>query len=357
MIKKEFIRRTTPWVLMLGLTFAQMSAEGYAQDWPTKAQDIALYKGKDRQKMLEEGAKRETEITTYTTTGSAEVRQFIKESFEKKYHVRVNQWRSGNVEEKILTEYRAGQVLVDVIEAIPVEKLVTLVEKAPIFMPFYSPAQERYDPMYRSKDGKWQAVYSTVLTFGYNPRAIKKGDLPAKLEDLLDAKYKGMSIGVDRSDEDWLFAVATEHFKSEERGIQWFERLVSTHDVKAHRGHSAVGQLVIAGELAMSPALYQHFILTQKHKGAPIEWHPLKGGSVLKPFAMAISSQIKSPHAAMLFIDHLLTPEVQAVYKQDNRLAVEGRPDFSVIFGDWRRYIKEDNKWRNHWRRILKIGR
>jgi len=72
---------------------------------------LALYQGTDREKVLIDGAKREGQLTLYTS--HTWFRTFVKE-FENKYpFVRASEWRndSKNVIGKILEEVKAGRVL------------------------------------------------------------------------------------------------------------------------------------------------------------------------------------------------------------------------------------------------------
>ncbi|MFC1815290.1 hypothetical protein ACFL0M_04955 [Thermodesulfobacteriota bacterium] len=60
---------------------------------PTTVAELALYKGADRQKILEEGAKKEGKLVFYTTGTQA---KYIVKAFQKKYsYIKVEMWRAG----------------------------------------------------------------------------------------------------------------------------------------------------------------------------------------------------------------------------------------------------------------------
>ena len=81
------------------------------------ADDIALYRGKDRQAKLEEGAKREGEIAWYTTL-SAEDSAKVQQLFEKRYpfvKVKLIRLTSERLVQRYMSEFQASRFLADVI--------------------------------------------------------------------------------------------------------------------------------------------------------------------------------------------------------------------------------------------------
>src|SRR3989304_6473751 len=67
-----------------------------AQKRPTTVAELALYKGPDRQQILEEGAKKEGKITLYTTAVEVGGIRPLVDAFNKKYpYIKVGVWRGG----------------------------------------------------------------------------------------------------------------------------------------------------------------------------------------------------------------------------------------------------------------------
>src|SRR5687767_3849300 len=81
------------------------------------AADLALYEGQDRTQRLIEGAKREGEITIYTSAQTTDLGPVV-EAYEKKYGIKASIWRAGSeaVLNRALQESRAGRFTVDVVE-------------------------------------------------------------------------------------------------------------------------------------------------------------------------------------------------------------------------------------------------
>ena len=73
--------------------------------------------------------------------------------------------------------------------------------------------------------------------------------------------------------------------------------------------------VIAAGEIVASPAIFQTHTLLAASKGAPLEWVPMD----LVPTnvgSAAIAAQPPHPHAALLMADFLLSPDGQAVLER-----------------------------------------
>ncbi|MFC1816907.1 hypothetical protein ACFL0M_13460 [Thermodesulfobacteriota bacterium] len=79
-------------VFVVVTIFAFTGSAMSAPKKPTTLTELALYKGADRQKILEEGAKHEGKLTIYTTHIAN--RPFVN-AFQKKYpYIKVHVWRA-----------------------------------------------------------------------------------------------------------------------------------------------------------------------------------------------------------------------------------------------------------------------
>ena len=85
---------------------------------PLPLDQLASYRGADRERILVEGAKREGKVSWYTTLAANQNKQ-IANAFQAKYPgVRVETFRTGSgaLIERVLTEAGARRHLVDAIE-------------------------------------------------------------------------------------------------------------------------------------------------------------------------------------------------------------------------------------------------
>ena len=91
-----------------------------AQSKAMSAAALALYQGADREKIILEGAKKEGQVTFYTS--NTWVEGPVSKEFEKKYpFVKTNVWRSDSKSllKRLTEEVTAGRFIADVIETSP----------------------------------------------------------------------------------------------------------------------------------------------------------------------------------------------------------------------------------------------
>src|SRR3954468_665669 len=98
-----------------GIVFALGPVPASAQT--KNGSEAFSYQGTDRQKRLVEGAKKEGELTVYTSAPVDDMAVFTA-AFEKKYGIKVKIWRAGSekVLQRAVTEARARRFDVDVVE-------------------------------------------------------------------------------------------------------------------------------------------------------------------------------------------------------------------------------------------------
>ena len=166
------------------------------------AADVANYAGADRVQKLVEGAKKEGELTIYTSAQSDDMGALVS-AFEKKYGVKVSVWRSSSekVLQRFVTEARGNRHTMDIaetngpeLESMHREKLLEAV-KSPYLADLIAPAIRPH--------GEWVGTRLNVFTQAYNTNLVKKEDLPKTWEDLAQPKWKG-KLGIEQEDSDWL---------------------------------------------------------------------------------------------------------------------------------------------------------
>ena len=181
--------------------------------------ELAAYDGADRLQQLIEGAKREGELTIYTSAQTTDLGPVV-EAFEKKYGVKASIWRAGSeaVLNRALQEARAGRHTVDVVEtngpeleSMSREQILQAV-KSPHHADLIAPAIRPH--------GEWVGTRLNVFVQAYNTKLVKKEELPKTWEDLADPKWKG-KLGIEQEDSDWLAGVFGEI--GEERGTKVFQ--------------------------------------------------------------------------------------------------------------------------------------
>src|SRR5256885_11233231 len=164
------------------------------------AAEVGLYAGPDRQQKLIAGAKKEGELTIYTSAQSDDMGALVG-AYEKKYGVKVNVWRASSekVLQRAVAEARANRNTVDIVEtngpemeSLHRENVLQQV-KSPHHADLIAPAIRPH--------GEWVGTRLNVFVQAYNTKAVRKQDLPRTWEDLLDPKGKA-KLGIEQDDPD-----------------------------------------------------------------------------------------------------------------------------------------------------------
>src|SRR5687768_9948348 len=103
-------------VVLVALFAAACGSSAPAADAPT-VEAVATYDGPDRLQRLIDGAKREGELTIYTSAQSTDLGPVVT-AFEQKYGIKTNLWRAGSeaVLNRALQEANAGRHTLDIVE-------------------------------------------------------------------------------------------------------------------------------------------------------------------------------------------------------------------------------------------------
>ncbi len=288
--------------------FLAVVRTGEAAARPTTVAEIALYQGPDREQLLIEGAKKEGQMTFYNANTWMDT---VAREFEKKYpFIKAVTWRSDgpNVMKKVMEEYASGRFLADVIES---SAGMDILQRKGFLQEHYSPEMNAYGDDVKAK-GKTGVFYlanrEIYISLGFNTRLVAPTDAPKTYKDLLDPRWKGkMSIaGGGANGPRWVGHVLIV------MGRDYLEKL-SRQDIKVQNiVPAALANLVVSGEVPLSPTIFDSNIFTSKKAGAPVEWHPLE--PVLTSVGSSgVTTKAPHPHAALLFLDYLHSKEGQQV--------------------------------------------
>ena len=294
-------------VCLLVLNFFPAGRADGAQTKPPTAAQLAFYQGKDREKVLHDGAKKEGQVTFYTS--NTWMATHVIQEFGKKYpFIKPNVYRSDSKEllKRVTEEATAGHQIADVVETSP--DYMALLHSTGLFQEILSPELAAYDDDARAK-GKKGVLYGTsrelYISLGYNTKLIAPADVPKSMKDLLDAKWKGkMSIAGTTTGTQWIGAII------ETFGMEFLEKLAAQEINVQNISGAALAQLVASGEVPISPTIFNSNIIVAKQKGAPVEWKPID--PVIGTTGMSgLVAKAPHPHAGLLFLDFLYSKEGQ----------------------------------------------
>lgn len=272
-----------------------------AQSRALSPAELALYQGADREKLLLEGAKKEGQLTFYTS--NTWVAGPVSQEFERKYpFVKANVWRSDSkaLLKRLTEEHAAGRFLADVVETSP--EYVTILVRNSLLQEHVSPELSAYDDEAKVK-GKTGVLAWTnreiYISLGYNTRLVPSAEVPKTLKDYLDPKWKGkMAIAGTTTGTRWIGAVA------DAMGSEFLVKL-SAQDISVQNmSGAALSGLVASGEVPLSPTIFNSNIFTHKKKNAPVEWKPIDP-VIAGVGSSGMVANAPHPHAALLFLDYL----------------------------------------------------
>ena len=313
---------------------------------PAAAQGLASYEGADRVEKIAAAAKKEGELTLYTTIAEKDLPAIVK-PFEQKHGIKVNVWRAGTdkVLQRAVSEAKARRYTVDAVhfgapemEALSREKILVAVSS-----PVHRDLQAGSVPAHR----QWAATLLSVWVQAYNTNLVKKADLPKTYKDLLDPKWKG-KLGIEVKDDDW-FATVVHLTGTEEQGLKYFRDLVAVNGISPRQGHTLLNNMVVSGEVPLALTVYNYMPEQAKKKGAPIDWFAIEP-AVARANAIGVAKNAPHPNAALLFYEYMLGPDGQNAmvgvdYVPTNTKVASPLKGVKIVTTDPVRSLDESAKW------------
>ncbi len=273
------------------------SAMGFPASALMSVAQLAIYQGGDREKLLVEGAKREGQFTLYTS--HTWFRTLVKD-FEKKYpFTKVSEWRndSKNIIRKVLEESKSGRVLVDVVET--TADGMGIIKQEGLLLEYYSP-QARYYPAELKPRGKNGFFYlpdrETYNSLGFNTKLVPPAIAPRNFKDLLDPKWKGkMAITSTTTGVRWIGNVL------DVMGREYLDKMADQEVSVQDMAPAALMNLVVSGEVPLSPTIFDANVTIARQKGAPVEWRPLEPVVTTVGSAALMSKAPNPSHGSALY--------------------------------------------------------
>jgi ABC-type Fe3+ transport system substrate-binding protein len=326
---------------------------------------VASLSGPDRQAILEAGARQEGALLWYTTLIVNQAVRPLVDGFTKKYpYIKVDHYRanSGDLTQRMTNEYQAKRYDVDIIDGtstVPLMKEVGWVEK------FDSPAAAAYPSDLKDPEGYWVASNLYFMTEGINTQMVSKADAPKTYEDLLDPRWKGkMGWSTSTGSGGPTFVGNILQTMGQDKGMAYLEQL-SRQDIRPlNISARAVLDQVIAGEFPIALMIFNHHTVISAQQGAPSDWIPLQPVPALLQIS-GLAKYAPHPHAAMLFLDYLLSEEGQRILQEADYLPAHPgvpaqTPSLKPEAGGYRTnvmspddLVKHDKEWDDIFHRLF----
>lgn len=268
-------------------------------------------------------AKKDGNLTWYTTQIVDQFARPAALAFEKKYGIRVNYIRADPAEIvlRITAEAKAGRMVADVYDGTATSPGL---KKQGLAMQWIPSSAKRLGPGLTDREGYWVATNLYVLTPGYNTDMVKPDTEPKTLDDLLDARWRSKMVWSRRpassAGPGFIGLVLAE--RGEKEGMEFLTALAKQNITGVDAAARQVLDQVIAGEYPLSLMIFNHHALISAAKGAPVNWAPM-------PPALAVLSVIgltkdaPKPNAGKLFVEFLTSAEGQAFFRDANYIPVD----------------------------------
>lgn len=320
--------------------------------------ELALYQGPDREALLLEGAENENRrISWYTSSNPEQGTQAVAWAFEEKYGIAVDIWRgaggAGDLAQRVVEEYNSGRHNVDIIESTAGQ--MYSMRDVGVLQPFALAEPDMYPEGVSDPDGYFAAFRESYVGVGFNTNVYSEDDMPRTYQDLLDPRWEGeLFITSSETGIRWVGAMEDLY------GSDFVDQLIG-HNVRVMNiGGRALSDLVVAGEIPMSPMIFNSHMEASIGEGAPVSWVPLEP-VLTNTGTMGVAAEAPNPYTALLFIDFVFSEEgarlyVEAGY-QSPRSGMDSE-DFVFSYDGLERYYEYahtdnyDTSYR-HWQDLL----
>jgi len=253
-----------------------------------------------------------------------------------------------------MAESQAQRYIADTMETtIP---LLKLLKDSNMLVAYYFPTQAKFPDNVKEKASKglvfWAIDRESHIGLAYNKNVVAPKLAPKNYESLLRPELKD-KIAFAGSDTGVTVMGAMLKFKGEEYVRKLKAQNVAIHNVSGR----ALLDMVISGEVGVSPTTFRNHVEVSLKVGAPIEWIPLdvvpsNSGST------AILAKAPHPHAALLLADFILGAGGQKVLEEYEY----GNPTKDYGFKRWypeqgltaEQIDKLEEKWRTTMRDLTR---
>lgn len=285
-------------------------------------------------------------LTWYTAANEDDVNA-IKSAFEKATGIKINLYRAGSstVRQRVEQEAAGGGIRADVINSTGSDP--GILAKEGHFAELKSPITDELIP---------EAVFPTwfgdqVYPFApaWNTKAIPPAKAPKNYNDLL-TNFRNGDMVVEQTDADWLFGMV--ELLTENEGMTEDAALKLVGDaVRASTpfdGHTAMTELLAAGQFKISPDNYHYRVLSTEAKSkGKIAWSSTIGPIISEFGGTGIANGAAHPAAALLFAEYNMVDVQQTQWVKSARtptlkntkIGLFADPNATAFFIDYKKLI------------------
>jgi iron(III) transport system substrate-binding protein len=191
-----------------------------------------------------------------------------------------------------------------------------------VFAPNNSPAVMAVPADYRADDGSWVALTLRARVIMYNTDLVSPEELPKKMVDLADPKWKDMIGSANSTNGAMVAQLVIMRNQLGEPATEAFIQGLLENNTQFFGGHTDVRKAVGAGELKLGLVNHYYYHLS-KAEGAPVGIiYPDQEDGGLGLMVNSTNAGIikggPNPEMARIFVDFMLSPAGQKIYAERN---------------------------------------
>ncbi len=295
------------WLSAIIFSFVAASTQVEAATVAEVAAKIKPLKAQDRIAYLLKGAQAEGELAYYGTLPIDEFLPLARVYNSRYRAMALNHYFSprDGILNRTLVEARAGRHAVDVVQVDLSYGFQLL--NANLVQAYQVPGANRYFEGTFDAGGNWHSMYYLTTALMYNTNAVKAELAPKSYEDLLSPSWKGKLLF---DPEAGYILAAMEDAWGREKAVNYLTRL-SKQDLSYRRGGTLTTQVVTSGEFPIGIAINGETSAAIREKGAPLGFKVL-APVIVKPEGLFVMKNAPHPHAALLFVEWVLSDEAQS---------------------------------------------
>jgi iron(III) transport system substrate-binding protein len=276
-------------------------------------EQIAKLTGPDRQKILEEGAKKEGELLWVGSFNEDNAKPMLDLFVQRYPFIKVNRVRTDSTKalQRVLAEFRAKSSKTDLITSSAVVDL----KKAGAIQAFKSPTLDAYPAEDYDPDGYWAPfVFYYFGLAAYNTDQVKAAMAPKTYEDLLNPQWKS-HIVVNAGSSGMPFFITFLRMQwGDAKAISYLEKLSAQKVIGRTESSRTVFGMMISGEHKIMIHPFLSHVGEAARKGAPVDV------TMVNPVPYTASPLMLNklaphPYASMLLIDFLLDKDAQSILR------------------------------------------
>jgi iron(III) transport system substrate-binding protein len=357
-------RLTATSALVLALALVLCGCGGSSQRTATKRSGfetvLAAVKGlhgPQREQKLRELARAEgNQLSLYTSMGDETIAAVAK-AFGDAYGIDFAYYRADSavVLPRLLEETKAGYHGADVVRLNGLAMFN--LNKEGILVPYRSEYQRKLI-VGAVQDG-WTADDFHAFVVTWNTNLVPASERPRSWEDLADPRWRNR-LALEASDVDWYATLwkywVNDEGKTPQQADRLFEQIA--RGARAMHGHTALAQLMAAGEFAVAPN-YNNSVDKLRAKGAPLAWTPAVEPLIVEPQGAGLARGARHPAAAVLFMDWLLSDGQKILvekFEDPARRDLATAPKARRLMIDFASLARDQQEWTDRYERLLGRG-